>query len=543
MPKVSKYLMIIIILILSAIIAVLFSKIVPYNADEFTTYQVIYCNYYEHNSLNKFPPIGCGSIDLNFLNTSLMLFMHSGTEYTGSFASFYYYPLFLVWRSPLSARFLGMIFILISAVLLGRIFKIGYEKIFVGLVLFFPFFFVHLVDTGPVKFQVMSIFLLYYLLIKWCERFKIIYPILISIVIFIGIWDKLTYLMLIPGILIILLIFLFENTKRALGKNNLKKLLIQGVVSALILLFLMSMLFLSVSEGDGRPHFTYVLDWQLVGEEHVPDSIKDHGVFRTLINPFEAVKKIYHVKEPNVLVYIYILFIYLSPLFLIGLTIVKSKKKKKDIKKILKPLIMYLAFIVTILIMFRIRGTDCMHHTILAYPFLILSFFTALQGVRKVLKPVNYKKLILIWCVVFVILNAYFFIVFPSQSIIPPDHPSKIEVNRILNDEYLAKNYFYVVVDWGMYSYQSLYGNKHQSVLYIDPLLEQEEIDRLKEMSKEHQRKLLFIYLPYRDPPCDVCEVSDMDLIKANFELEECIIHKDGWNIMYEMGDRDICEN
>ena len=103
------------------------------------------------------------------------------------------------------------------------------------------------------------------------------------------------------------------------------------------------------------------------------------------------------------------------------------------------------------------------------------------------------------------------------------DDPSKIIVNEILDDPLLAETYFYVAVDWGMYSYQALYGPKNQSVIYIEPFRTQEHVRRIRELTVQTGKKALFIAMP--DPTfiaIDLSEESDFSFIESQFILTRC---------------------
>jgi hypothetical protein len=536
---ISKYKIIILILFLGVIFVTLFSKIVPYNMDEFVHYHTIMCHHYKYNAINTFRE-SCKGYDLNLFNTGLILPLRA-FSYTGSFPSFYYYPIFLIWKSPLSARFLGIIFLLLQALILGKIFKIKYEYIFIGLVTFFPYFFQHIVDTGPVGFQITSVFIIYYFFIRWFKDFKIICPILISITIFLGIWTKLSYFWLIPGIIIILLIHVFEKREEILQRSNLKKIFFQSGISILLLIGLLSLIFLSTNPENPNdyPYLNQLMnsDSYSLKEIFHTNIILRSRVFSALINPFEATQRIYHVNPISLFVLIYNLFIYLSiPLFGMFLWIIAKKDSKKHI---IKSLILFSLFIITFLFILKSKGSWAMHHTILSFPFLILSFLSIISYLKnnKIFnsKYITSKKIILSIFLLFILLNSYFFILFPNQKIYLNQENrrtndfSKNELNKILYNEYLSKTYFYVVIDWGIYYYQALYGNKFQSVFYMEPLNQKWKIDRLKELSEKYNRKILFIYNSKSFS-------SNDQLIRSSFDIKPCnpIKEESVWKIELE---------
>ena len=211
MNNVNKFVKIVLLIIAGLFITILFCKFVPYNMDEFSSYQVIICAHYKNAHLNTFRE-SCGRSDLNVLNTGLFLPLRE-YEYIGSITSLYYYPVFLMWKSPVSARFMGIIFLLIQAIILSKIFKIKIEYIFLGLVAFFPYFFQHIVDTGVVGFQITLTYAAYYFLTRWFEKINLKYILIVSLLLFLGIWAKLTFVFFLPGLSLIFLQLLIKNRK------------------------------------------------------------------------------------------------------------------------------------------------------------------------------------------------------------------------------------------------------------------------------------------------------------------------------------------
>jgi len=97
--------------------------------------------------------------------------------------------------------------------------------------------------------------------------------------------------------------------------------------------------------------------------------------------------------------------------------------------------------------------------------------------------------------VVFILLNGHPFTLFSRQHIVPENDPSRIELNARLKNAELARGNMYVVVDWGMYFYQALYGHPEQSVLYIEPM-SQARLDELAQLRQQTGRRVLVLYHP-----------------------------------------------
>jgi len=533
------------LLFFGAVVVTAFSKYVPYNMDEFSMYHVLMCRHYEYNLLNEFQE-GCKYYDLNLLNTGLILPLRE-YHYMGSITSLYYYPLFLLWKSPISARFMGIIFLIIQALILSRIFNIRFEYIFLGLAVLFQYFFQHIADTGVVGFQITSSFLIYYLTIKWFDERKIQYPLIIATIMFLGMWAKLTFAWFFPAMGFIFVMLLIENRKHLFTRKSFKKFLIQLAISGALLFSLFCLLFLSTAPTYyDKPYLGQLFS----GSGYHPLSkifstaISAIGVFNSFVNPMETTARIgyangiNYVNKPDLFTYFYDFFIYLSLPILctFAFFLVKSRKE------IWKSLILYLCFIITGFFILITQSAAVMHHAILAFPFLILSIMTILNCLKTDSKRTISRKIIICWCLLFIILNACFFTYFIKHTIQLNREKqfdfSRDHINKMLNDEYLSENYFYVVVDWGMYFYQALYGKKSQSVLYIPGLDEEQKVTRLREMSKEQNRKLLFIYY-YAG--------NSADNIKKSFSVLPCRQNEEQakWKIMLEedKNPANICFN
>jgi len=510
------------LIILLFLIAFFSQRVAPYNMDEFCHYHSIISRHYEYNALNTFRE-NCRGYDLNFLNTGLILPLRA-YAYEGSNTSLYYYPLFLIWKDPRSARLIGLLFLLVQSLILARIFRIKYEYALLFLLCFFPYSCQHLVDTGPINSTTTSIFLLCWLMIRWLNDFKFRYPLIMALTIFLGIWAKLTYLWLLPGIGILFLA-LFLDKRKLPDIKDAKKIGIQVLCSAVLLIVLLSFIFLSTSPWDSSsfPYLEQITNsqWLPIQQLFQPDVIKERGVWKALFNPFEATQRIFVVKGPNFWTKIYSAFILLFvPVCLLALRINWREK--------IKPSLFYFAFMVAFLITLLVQRTWAMHHTVLSFPFLILGIFSTIDLLRKHY-PKKFPIMVLALLIIFVILNSYFFILFPKQKVREHDDWSKLKIHQILQNKQLASDYFYVAVDWGMYYYQGLYGANSQSVLYMEPLNNPNQISALEDLKRKHNRKLLFIYR-------NDSSSSNISLIRNSFHLQEygTTLEDQIWRIMLE---------
>ena len=207
----------------------------------------------------------------------------------------------------------------------------------------------------------------------------------------------------------------------------------------------------------------------------------------------------------------------------------------------------YGIFLITFVAIYLTPAARLVHHAVMTISFLLISASYLLSHVQeeKALYPLQfkfYKKIGIVWLVFFVLINLSLFITFTSQSIRPINDPSLKNINRVLSDEQLAKDYFYVAIDWGIYYYQGLYGPKEQSVLYIEPLKTEKQISTLQALADENGRKLLFVMM--RDPNFVITlpeESSDRTMVQKKLGLVECkIIDKNSpWTIWLEPQEKE----
>lgn len=474
---------------------VAFHVAAPYNMDEFFSYHALFCWYYPGNLLNDFLE-KCGNYDMRLAWTSWILPLRSG-DYIGSVLGLFYLPIFLWWRSPISARMLGMIFLLAQAVLGAKVLKIRPVYAVLGVVLYFPYAFQHLVDTGPLGFHAMSVFLFLFLFDRWFQRPLFRYPLLGAVVFAVAFWMKLVIFWLVPGIAALFVLAAYEHRSHWLRRDRWTSYAWQLLAAALIAISLMSVYAFSSNTGDP---WDFPIIRQLQNDEMRSMSDLFHrfwqlDVTKKLLHPLESTHRIFSVDPPSLLSWLYTAVTFLSiPLLLVILSFVERKRFR-----IVRAAVFYVAFIVTFLIIAKTNRAQHMHHAVLALPFFVLS---AMETFAVIAAGSARKKTTVILqnigcCLIGMLatLNAYWYARFPLQPVLDHDDPSKMRINRLLHRDDLAREYLYVTVDWGMYYYQSLYGSREQAVLFTrDP---HGDHDRLIQLSRQTRRKLLFLYIDH----------------------------------------------
>jgi len=491
-PRNRFYLSALLAIAFGLLLTLLFCKFVPYNMDEFIHYSNLSCLYYKFNFLNSFRE-ACGGYDLYEPLTGLKFPIRT-FAYSGSFGSLYYLPLFLIWKSPFSARFLGMIFLMADSFLISRLFKFKFRYIFIFILLFFPFSYQHLADTGPVGFQIFSVIAIYYFLTKWLEKPLIRYPLLIVLDFFLAFWLKPVFAWLVPGILVFTVAELILHRKNLVKHQNLY--FAQAAFALSLLLAIFAWLFAYYDIGASVkifPWLNLVENARVYGLKTLLNlkNIQAMRLYADLINPLEATQRAFEVFPANLLSKIYAGLFYFG-LSLIFFAVLMAKKK---IVLALRTLAFGTGFLLSEFFAFRTKDSWAMHHFVLGLSFLVLLYGQFIGYIcEKYLRERKIHFLYLLVAALFIGSNIFYFAIFLGQRIESWDDWSKVDANKILNDPDLAKNYLYVVVDWGMYYYQALYGDKNQSVLYLEPFDKKDQLTKIISLQKQYQRKILIVY-------------------------------------------------
>ena len=183
---------------------IFFSHFVPIDMDEFSAYHALACLVHPENYWNSFRE-SCSQYALKPPFFSQFLPLRSGV-YEGSITGLFYYPIFTLWPSPYSATVLCAAMLGLQALLLNRVFG---TRVLLGCVLllaFMPYSFQHL--TGLQSMMATSVFLVAWLAQMWIRRMherrrtSSLWAATIGLIVFLGIWMRLNYLTIVPGILL-----------------------------------------------------------------------------------------------------------------------------------------------------------------------------------------------------------------------------------------------------------------------------------------------------------------------------------------------------
>jgi len=483
----QNFLNIVLIILLGLFTYFAIVKRAPINMDEFTQYHPIICNNYEFNKLNIFRE-ACGMYDLVLPGTTTALPLRS-YFYTGSLASLYYFPLFSIWQSPDSARMMGYVFILLQAWVLGKILKQKFAYTLIGLVAFFPYFYQMIIDTGLVQFYTTAVLFCCYFIERWFDTRKLKYIVGVGLLLFLNVYSKLAFVFCVPALLVMFLFYAWKN--RLTIVLNLPKLVRQAIIAGLIMGFLLAIYFLSTSTTDSSVHPILAEVGRAshsLAEMLQLSTYLNSELLRRFFSPLEATSRGYEMQKIGLIPIIYSAILFGFPILTVCIQFIKQLLKKGRVNT--RVVVSMIAFVVTTFLLFKSLDTRHMHHVMMAFPFLVLAWGYSIGDLIG-----RFRRVGIIFLIGFVLFNGYFYLTFTNQKVLIYDDISKIRVNEILNNDYLASKYFYVNTNWGTHFYQALYGPKQQSVLYVEEFLTDESVmDKLAQYPNKYERSLLYIY-------------------------------------------------
>lgn len=521
------------VMALGIIVVKIFSSVVPYNMDEFSQYGRVMCHLYPNSDLLQQT---CHHYDLNLLNTGIILPLRS-YEYVGSVGILWYYPLLKLWPEPDSARFLGWVFLVFESLILGRLFRMRWTIILPGLMLFFPFLYEHLADTGPAGFHLLAAVLLFLFIRNWAQTGHWRWPMWSALLVFLAFWVKINFLWLLPGIGILLMNELWTHRSSRLSQARWITTLMQVFLAGSLCTGLICLLVLST-----KPSFTDAQTYlDILQSSHMmPLADILHGkwwtsrIFPTFIHHLYAVYQVYNLVAPNYpnnLVLFYDIIAYFSvPLILLFCRVARFDLPAGTARRTWA---FFAAFLVTAAVILSTPNSWTMHHTVLSFPFLIMMWLSLLDGLwnmsylyqRIILQRLCSALLLFMAC-----MNIYFYYTLSQQdSYRAHTGPSQVIARMVANNSALSQRYAYVIIDWGLFSIQGLYGPSTQSVMGPTGMNNRDTLLTLKSRAAEHGRKLLFFYNTMQ-------KEGDTQLLKDVLTVKPCVAipPQSSWQVLAE---------
>ena len=472
-------------------IAIAAHWLIPYNDDEFITYWPIICNAFPGNALEDMCSLHWLRLPVIDALVPLRAYL-----YLGSVNSLLYFPLYLLWPSPISARFFCMLLLAVQAVAFGKLFKRSPYAIYAGLVLFYPYFFQHLVDTGPIILQTTSVPLFLLLMRRWFEKREWWPPVLVALIVFAAIWSKFAYFWFLPSLALLSAIDLMEH-RLALRKPHVQaSLMLQTCLGGAVLIALLGILVLS---KNPYPDGSRAVWDQLTSSGIRPlgelwQGFQNLRIVHAFLNPFEALQRVFMPFRPRVFMAMYDALLYVAlPLILIAPAFLY-----RDRRPALRASAAFCAFLLMALWITTSTRTQFAHHAVLAYPFLIIAFLEILPALERHWRDRRTgngdRAVLVVLGGLWVACNLGAFAMIPIQFVHRDSDVGRFHIYDLLNDPRLADNYVIASSTWGTYFQKALYGPPGQSVIYLHfPDHRKGGVQELYGIARRSHRKILLI--------------------------------------------------
>lgn len=463
----------------------IFARYVPLNMDEFVSYQTLVALHFPHSVENVFCSTNA-SFYLKVLNRiTLPLLTY---DYIGSLSAFLYSPLYLAWPSPLSARLAGILALFLQALVLGRMFRLRTAPLFCCLLLFVPYSFVHIADTGPVAFQTTSVFLVCFCLQQWVlsrnARRRAALMAAAGLTIAGGCWVKPTYFFVSAGLAITALVALLVAFRRR-PKERLRRageyllLIVCAAVPAALIY--------EARHPNGDPYLPVITGNFVPAQVHFADwgQRLRENVLHFLSNPLDPALSCFDT-VPSLPVWKPLIWIS-SVVLLLGCVFRRGLASRHRREMLLN---CALAGVALALVATNVYAKS-MHHAVLAYPF-------ALMAVARGLQRQGRRIFLRVVLVITVGLYGALFLRFPgmyeqarrassSKAYAGDLHA---ELNRTV-----AADSVIACADWGIYFIQALYGPRSQVVLFLCAPDDLTQLDHAADIARRLQRPLVVVGL------------------------------------------------
>jgi len=462
------------------------SQITPYHMDEVLVHHALACLRAPLNAENVFLE-ACGRYDLNVwipLFGSVRLPLRS-FEYVGSIASLFYLPLYFIWDHPLSNRVLGMLALGVQAWALHRLFRVSW-LLTTGLLLgFFPYAFQHFVDTGQLCLQTTLLLVLGVVVQRWAARLQenrltaaLAYAGTSGLLLALGFLLRLSFVFVTPGALLVLTAYLGFQLWQ--GSFQGKRLLTSSCVFVICFGIPVELL-LTAENSAGLPYYASMSKYSSpLALLLNPWAYYEHllVLLPFILRPMWSAHVLFNVEPASTFG---TWFNYgIGAIF--ALSFVRAAGRRQQ----LLACTCYLAGVITFLIVGLSSMSWAMHHVVLSYPFFIVGIAAQWSGYGH-RKSRKVSALIWIW---FFLSGAS---LYWHLRQLPPAQEAIVGViatNRYISQNF-ATDHVIVVVDWGLYYVQALYGPRSQSVLFVDRPGDFHLAARISSIATRLNRKLL----------------------------------------------------
>ncbi|MDD5556360.1 MAG: hypothetical protein PHN82_03815 [bacterium] len=485
---------------------------IPFNDDSFLPYSNIAWSWYP---LNRLEPLS-GIWDLAVWPDRYLPLR--AETYIGSLSSIIYFPLFLLWPSPHSARLLGVFALGAQALIMHRLCGFGALKTFLLLLAFMPYAFQHVTDTSVAGIQIAIILLIVLMIERWSSlltrgaRPSCGYPVLAGLLVFLGVWAKLSFLFYLPVIPLFLLRAAVRNRAVLRERGPRRRFLLHVAVAAAVAGVLTGALLTARCGSGGSREMPYYawggicMDIGLEERGYDYSSPARHlaGMTRYLTNPLLAAGRVSHT-DKNAPASGVALFGVTVLLLLYGA--VRRRRRPEDRGFIIVNVCAGAAVVIAVVFS---PAAYSMYHLLMAYPFPLLILFLILSRLRG-------DRLVAALLALFIGLNLWQYYRLSGMDYRDWERVHLAGFGLVPNFECLrealdrhADTHVFIHGDWGTYYIKALYGRRDQCNIWAAPLAGDDGLDKVHAACERTGRGPMFIVLREQGG-------SDIGFIRSRF--------------------------
>lgn len=470
------------------------SSFFAFDQDEVLQHHALACWYYPLNTLNNPFPAGCGLWWLRLPGTHTMLPLRS-YQHVGVLQSFLYFPLFLIWKHPYSARLFGILLIGAQAYFLSRTYKKSPLPIFLGILCVLPYSYHHLVDIGHLTVHTMLVCAFQLVLFKFAASSSrsrdLVLCAALGLILAVGVHVRISFLFLAPALLLQVGVFFIIKCRslRSQGaRPSAISLSLLKMTTALLIPFVVPTLLMFFSiDVNSAPYYMVM----------VANSSADH--VRNLVSisqKFAAMSGF--LTEPMRTAHI-LLTRYNSPdwalnmytygaigFFVVSVCAARTWRLRGWI------VLNLFCAVLSVLAVSTSSKSYGAHNAAPCLVFVISAAVASFSGElskRKLLW--RSVQVAFLGCFLASNLYSYKSLIGYSGGAARPYHRNLMQLFEFVNNNY-ASSHLQVTLDWNSYYTKSLYGPKDQAVLCFDGLPES-HYALAKEIAAKLGRNIIFI--------------------------------------------------
>jgi hypothetical protein len=471
---------------------------VPPMMDEMMPYHVLSCLSHPGAHYNSFSQPCDGSLDLTILKMKLPL---RAFAYVGAFSSLLYAPAFELVRNFHSARFLGVVSIVVCGVGIWRLTRASPLTVLAVVGLSFPFVFQMMTNTGHVGFQCSLVVWIPILLRKlMCAERRIQalgLSLLVGGLLFLGIEQKPLFLLFIPTVVLVgFLLSVPED--RGLASHLgpfVRRLLPAGILTASLTLLLFSASTTRFVDGARPIKGSEESYWHALASPQ--SGVLTPGPLSTfLLDLSRFSHRLFDVNSssltdtPHFVTDLVDTAVFWSIVLvaLLGCLLVEARSGTSGQSWIKRPVVIFAGAAVIIwcsLVGFESHGVWGGHHVVFVFPYLLAALCVSLETLAARRRTLLLFTLVLTQLFLFAGL-------FQKKPVWFADW-ERVEILDYIESTGVGPSSVVAHVDWGTYYPSALYADRDEVVVNVRGLQDEATFRQLKEIAQTTKRSLLFV--------------------------------------------------